>query len=158
MSPAATAAEASGQPTVSRLLLISLAPISAPISGAPISAPISGKIEARRGNDEAAEERFLVARAGFLEQRNAYDAAMVSLEDLAVTYLRQGRTAEVRQLAEEMVAVFQEPNLPEDALRALRLCAAAAQREELTAAMARGCAAQIRRVIRPEGRAAGLEG
>ncbi len=31
---------------------------------------------------------------------------MVSLEDLAVMYLRQGRTAEVKQLAEEMVAVF----------------------------------------------------
>ena len=71
---------------------------------------------------------------------------MVSLEDLAVMYLRQGRTAEVRQLAEEMIAVFQEQNLPDDALRALRLCAAAAQREELTAVMARGYAAQIRQV------------
>jgi len=72
---------------------------------------------------------------------------MVSLEDLAVMYLRQGRTAEVRQLAEEMVAVFQEQGLPDDALRALRLFAAAAQREELTAALARDCAAQIRQVV-----------
>ena len=71
---------------------------------------------------------------------------MVSLEDLAVMYLRQGRTAEVRQLADEMIAVFQEQNLPDDALRALRLCAVAAQREELTAVMARDYAAQIRQV------------
>ena len=107
---------------------------------------LRGKIEAERGEWTAAEERFLAARAGFLGQRNAYDAAMVSLEDLAVMYLRQGRTAEVRQLAEEMIAVFQEQNLPDDALRALRLCAAAAQREELTAAMARDSASQIRQV------------
>jgi tetratricopeptide (TPR) repeat protein len=107
---------------------------------------LRGKIEAGRGNETAAEERFLAARAGFLGLRNAYDAAMVSLEDLAVLYLRQGRTAEVGQLAEEMIAVFQEQNLPDDALRALRLVAVAAQREELTAAMARGCAAQLRQV------------
>jgi tetratricopeptide (TPR) repeat protein len=105
---------------------------------------LRGKIEAGRGELAVAEERFLTARAGFLGQRNAYDAAMVSLEDLAVMYLRQGRTAEVRQLAEEMIAVFQEQNLPDDALRALRLCAAAAQREELTAVMARDYASQIR--------------
>lgn len=92
-------------------------------------------------------ERFLTARAGFVGQRNAYDAAMVSLEDLVVMYLRQGRTAEVRQLAEEMIAVFQEQNLPDDALRALRLCAAAAQREKLTAVMARDYASQIRQVV-----------
>ena len=69
---------------------------------------------------------------------------MVFSEDLAVMYLRRGRTAEVRQLAEEMIAVFQAQNLPADALCALRLCAAAAQREELTAAMARDSASQIR--------------
>ena len=71
---------------------------------------------------------------------------MVSLEDLAVMYLRQGRAAEVQQLAEEMIAVFQEQDLPDDALRALRLFAAA-QREELTAAMARDYATQIRQVV-----------
>jgi tetratricopeptide (TPR) repeat protein len=108
---------------------------------------LRGKIEAGRGDEAAAEQCFLAARAGFLGQRNAYDAAMVSLEDLAVLYLRQGRTAEVRQLAEEMVAVFQEQNLPDDALRALRLCAAAARREELTAVMARGYAAEIRQIV-----------
>jgi len=108
---------------------------------------LRGKIAAGGGDDEAAEQGFLAARAGFLGQRNAYDAAMVSLEDLAVMYLRQGRTAEVKQLAEEMIAVFQEQNLPDDALRALRLFAAAAQREELTTAMARDYAAQIRQAV-----------
>jgi hypothetical protein len=72
---------------------------------------------------------------------------MVSLEDLAVMSLRQRRTAEVRQLAREMIAVFQEQNLPDDALRALRLWATAAQREELTAVMARDDASQIRQVV-----------
>ncbi len=108
---------------------------------------LRGKIDAGRGEEETAEQRFLSARAGFLRQQNAYDAAMVSLEDLAVMYLRQGRTAEVKQLAEEMIAVFQEQNLPDDALHALRLFAAAAQREELTTAMARDYAAQIRQVV-----------
>ena len=44
-------------------------------------------------------------------------------------------------------SVFQEQNLPDDALRALRLCAAAAHREELTATMAHGSAARIRQAI-----------
>jgi hypothetical protein len=46
------------------------------------------------------------ARAGFLGQWNVYDAAMVSLEDLAVMHLRQERTMEVRHLAEERIAGF----------------------------------------------------
>jgi hypothetical protein len=108
---------------------------------------LRGKIDAGRGDAASAEQHFLAARAGFLDQRNACDAALVSLEDLAALYLRQGRTAEVQPLAEELAGVFQEQNLPDDALRALRLCAAAAQREELTAVLVRHSAARIRQAF-----------
>lgn len=114
---------------------------------------LHGKIAAGLGEDEAAERHFLDARAGFMEQGISYDAAMVALEDLSALYLRQGRTAEVKGLAEEMIAVFQEQNLPHDALRAVRFLAAAAQREELTVGMVRDYAAQFRHAVshRPNG-------
>jgi hypothetical protein len=87
------------------------------------------------------------AWAGFFGKGMPYDVANVSLDDLAVMPLRQGRTAEVRHLTEEMIAVFQGQNLPDDALRAPRLFAAAAQRKETTAAMARDSASPIRQVV-----------
>ncbi|HKH47741.1 MAG TPA: hypothetical protein VKM72_24040 [Thermoanaerobaculia bacterium] len=81
---------------------------------------LRGKIAAGQGDEEAAEQRFLAARAGFLGQGYAYDAALVALEDLAVMYLRQGRTAEVKQLAKEMIAVSRELILPDGDLHNLR--------------------------------------
>lgn len=57
--------------------------------------------------------------------------------------LRQGRIAEVRQLAEERIAVFRKQNLPAATYRALRLCAAAAQREDLAAVITRDPASPI---------------
>ncbi|HEX3526143.1 MAG TPA: hypothetical protein VH988_03675 [Thermoanaerobaculia bacterium] len=60
-----------------------------------------------------------------------YDAAMVSL-DLAVLYLRWGRTAEVRRVAEEMLPIFASQDVDPEALAALALFQEAARQEQLT--------------------------
>ncbi|MFL6193587.1 MAG: hypothetical protein ACJ75H_05410, partial [Thermoanaerobaculia bacterium] len=69
-------------------------------------------------------------------QGNGYDAAMASL-DLTLLYLKEGRTADVRLLAEEMVALFEARDVHRETLAALVLFQEAARREEVTAAMVR---------------------
>jgi tetratricopeptide (TPR) repeat protein len=91
-----------------------------------------GRIALRRGDLGEAEAAFLEVRAGFLDQGIGYDAAMVSLE-LALVYLRQSRTAELRNLAEEMHAVFAAEDVHREALAALLLFQEAVRTEALTA-------------------------
>jgi hypothetical protein len=62
-----------------------------------------------------------------------YDAAMVSL-DLALLYLREGRSEDVKALAEEMLPIFQAQDVHREALAALLLFQDAARRDELTVA------------------------
>ncbi|HWM90496.1 MAG TPA: hypothetical protein VN493_06980 [Thermoanaerobaculia bacterium] len=93
---------------------------------------LRGKISAGLGSREEAERAFLEARDGFVAQGNAFDAAMVSVEDLAILYLQQGRTEEVKHLTEEMLAVFEAQDVHREALAALVLFQEAARREEVT--------------------------
>ena len=51
---------------------------------------------------------------------------------LARLYLLQGRTSEVKRLAEEMIPIFQAQDVHREALAALRLFQEAARREEVT--------------------------
>ncbi len=94
---------------------------------------LEGKLGAGLGRDGEAEERFRAARDGFLTEGSAYDAALVSLE-LAALYLHRGRCAEVRELAEEMVATFRRLGVHREAVEAAGLFARAAAQEALTAA------------------------
>lgn len=57
------------------------------------------------GDHEAAAELYLRVQEGFVEMGIAYEAALVSLE-LATLYLETGRTAEVRDLASQMLPIF----------------------------------------------------
>ena len=91
----------------------------------------------------AAERDYLATREGFISQGIGYDAAMVSL-DLAVLYLRQGRTAEVRQLAEEMLPLFEAQDVHREALATLSLFLEAARQDQLTVDMALEAAASLR--------------
>lgn len=56
-----------------------------------------------------AEQAYVEARDGFVGLGIGYEAALVSL-DLAVLYLRRGRTGSMRRVAKEMI-----PGLPEAA-------------------------------------------
>lgn len=106
---------------------------------------IAGKIAFYDGRVPEAESGFVAVREGFLAEGIGYDAAMVSL-DLALLYLREGRMAEVRRLAEEMHAVFQAQDLHAEARAALVLFQDAARRDGLTAEWIGQLAAFLRRV------------
>ena len=83
-------------------------------------------------------------RDGFIAAGNGYDAAMVSIEDLALLYVREGRVADVKRLAEEIFPIFQAQDVHREALAALVLFQDAARREELTARKVREIAAYLR--------------
>jgi tetratricopeptide (TPR) repeat protein len=93
---------------------------------------LRGKIAAGQGDLAAAEEAFLVVQQGFASAGIGYDAAMLAVGDLAPLYLLQGRTADVKRLAEEMLPIFQAQDVHREALAALMLFQEAARREELT--------------------------
>lgn len=97
---------------------------------------LRGDLARSRGEDEVAERSYREAWEGFIARGIGYDAALVGL-DLALLHLRQGRTAEVRLLAEEMFPIFQAQDVHREALAALALFQEAARREELTAELVR---------------------
>ncbi|HEX3529250.1 MAG TPA: hypothetical protein VH988_19510 [Thermoanaerobaculia bacterium] len=92
---------------------------------------LRGDIAAGTGDVLAAERAYRKTRDGFVAQGIGYDAAMVSL-DLAVLYLRQGRTDEVRRLAEEMLPIFQAQDVHREAFAALALFQEAARHDQMT--------------------------
>lgn len=81
---------------------------------------------------EQAAVAFREVRGAFLELGVDYDAALASL-DLAEVYAIQGRTSDLRCLAEEMIEVFRSRNIHREALAALAVLhqAARAERAEL---------------------------
>jgi tetratricopeptide (TPR) repeat protein len=103
---------------------------------------LRGKIAAGLGDAAEAERLFRETRDGFVRQENGYDAAMASL-DLALLYLKEGRTADVLPLAEEMAALFESRDVHREALAAVLLFQEAAERDEVTAGMVRELAARL---------------
>lgn len=93
---------------------------------------LEGKIQLGLGHESRAEAAFLEVRKGFAELEVGYGVAEVSLE-LAALYLRQGRTAEIKQLAVEMVPLFESRDLHQEAIAALMLFKRAVEMETLTA-------------------------
>jgi transcriptional regulator with XRE-family HTH domain len=65
-----------------------------------------------------------------------FDAALAGLE-LAVLYLEEGRTAEVRVLADELLAIFKAQQVHREALAAVTLFCQAARKETATVELAR---------------------
>ncbi len=93
---------------------------------------LEGMIQLGLGHESRAEAAFLEVRKGFAELEVSYGVADVSLE-LAALYLRQGRTAEIKQLAVEMVPLFESRDLHQEAIAALMLFKRAVEMETLTA-------------------------
>ena len=71
-------------------------------------------------------------RQDFLAEKIAYDYALVSLE-LAALHLEQGRTGLVKEIAEEMLWIFEGEKVHKEALAALTLFRQAATVEEARA-------------------------
>jgi transcriptional regulator with XRE-family HTH domain len=97
---------------------------------------LEGKIAAGLGRTAEAYAAFQQVRREFTARELAYDAALVSLE-LALLLLEQGRAAEVRGLAGEMVWIFRAQGVHRETLAALQLFWDAARKEEATAELAR---------------------
>jgi transcriptional regulator with XRE-family HTH domain/tetratricopeptide (TPR) repeat protein len=86
----------------------------------------------------------------FARRQIPFDAALAGLQ-LAVLYLKEGRTAEVRELAEELLAIFKAQKVHHHALAALTLFWKAARKETATVELARRLADYLYRAQhRPE--------
>ncbi|MFL6198463.1 MAG: hypothetical protein ACJ76J_04775 [Thermoanaerobaculia bacterium] len=103
---------------------------------------LRGKIARARGDFAVAEAAFLQMREGFLREGLGYDAAIVSM-DLALLYLRQGRTAELKTLAREMLPIFRSQDVHREAVAALVLFQEAVREEQITAGFVRELAAYL---------------
>lgn len=92
---------------------------------------LQGRIAAGLGRLEQAAIALSTARKAFQKHDIPYDFALVSIE-LALVYARQGQTAEVKQLAAEMVPIFKSRQIHREALAALTLFRQAVEQETLT--------------------------
>jgi tetratricopeptide (TPR) repeat protein len=105
---------------------------------------LDGKVAAGRGDIAAAEQAFLMVREGFLRQGVGYDAALVSL-DLALLYLAEGWTYQVKQLALEMRPIFESEDIHQEALAALLLFEEAVRSEAATVQLVEEVAVYLKR-------------
>jgi tetratricopeptide (TPR) repeat protein len=105
---------------------------------------VEGRVAAGLGQHEQARELLTGVRQAFLADGNAFDAALATL-DLVISFLEQGKAAEVRDLADEMVIVFRDLGVSREALAAVLLFQEAARRETATADLARDIATTLSR-------------
>jgi tetratricopeptide (TPR) repeat protein len=106
---------------------------------------VEGKISAGLGSLEQAEATFVEVRRGFLERGMEYDAALLGLELMEV-WMRQGRTAEVREMAEEVLDTFEELKVALEARRAVRFLESACRQELATPLLVQRVVSYLRRL------------
>ncbi|MDP9120396.1 MAG: hypothetical protein M3O15_03365 [Acidobacteriota bacterium] len=97
---------------------------------------LEGRVAAGLGRPGEGAAAFEQVRQEFRERGMAYDYGLVTLE-LAALHLAQGRNAEVRELAPQLVWIFEVNGIHREALAALRLFRQAALEERLTGELAR---------------------
>lgn len=103
---------------------------------------VEGRVAAGLGDTPRAHRLLSGVRRAFLAEENAYDAALATL-DLVIPCLQEGKTAEVRALAEEMMSVFRAQDVAREALAAWLLFHRAAVREAVTVELTREVAASL---------------
>ncbi|HET9211839.1 MAG TPA: tetratricopeptide repeat protein [Thermoanaerobaculia bacterium] len=97
---------------------------------------VEGKIASALGHFSEAEELLRGVQAELIECELGYDAALLSL-DLATIYASQGRGAEMRRLAEEMIPIFKSRDIHREAIAALFVFQKAAEMERVTLGLIR---------------------
>lgn len=107
---------------------------------------VKGKIAFGLGQLAQAEAAYRAARKGFQEAGDGVDAALVGLE-LAMVCARQGRTAEVKELALETLATFEALDVAREALAAALVLRRAAEAEQVSVALLRELTAKMRRSL-----------
>lgn len=105
---------------------------------------VEGRIARGLGQRGQAETLFLSARDGFLLEDAAYDTALVSL-DLAAIYAEQGRMAELKRVAQEMVPIFSSRQIHREALAALAFWRQAVEAEKAGVDLVTGVASFLKR-------------
>lgn len=105
---------------------------------------VEGKIARGLGQRDQAESLFVAARNGFLNEGAAYDVALVSL-DLASLYAEQGRMAELKRVAEEMVPIFSSRQIHREALAALSFWRQAVEAEKACVDLVAGVSSFLKR-------------
>ncbi len=108
---------------------------------------LSGRIAARLDYAVEAERTLVEVRQRCLAEGHGYDASLVTL-DLAQLYLRQGRGAEVRELAAGMIAVFLSQDVHRQAAAALAVFQRAAELDSATPLLLEEIATYLRRARR----------
>ena len=97
---------------------------------------LQGRVAAGLGQPEEALSMLAQARREFASREMDYDVALALLEEAALL-LDEGRTEEVKNLAQQLAGVFRSKGVHREALAALRLFQQAAERQEATAELAR---------------------
>src|SRR5206468_8394675 len=92
---------------------------------------VEGKVLAGLGKLGRAERTFEQVREEFLFKEREYNAALVGLE-LAAVWLRQGKVAEVRELAEETYETLRDLGVPQEAFKAVLFLREACRRQAVT--------------------------
>lgn len=103
---------------------------------------IRGRIALAQDREGEAEELFLAARAELIRKGDAVRAAVASL-DLAVLYLAQGKTADLRRMARLMGSILESAELESEALAAVVLFQRAVAAESVTDAAIRAWRRQL---------------
>lgn len=105
---------------------------------------LEARLDAAFGRRLAAIATMREVRAGFQTRRISYDTALATLE-LAALLLEQGETAEVKELAEEMLATFARQEVPVEAEKALGIFCEAAVQETATVELVRRVLGEVER-------------
>jgi hypothetical protein len=107
---------------------------------------LEGKITAGLGRKGEARSAFEQVRQDFTTRSMPYDCALASL-DLAVLNLEEGRTTEVRGMAEEMAWIFKAQDIQREVLAVLDLFCRAAKQNVATVELARRIARYLRKAM-----------
>ena len=113
---------------------------------------LEGRIAASLGQPERAEEAFKFAHRFFSERAIDIEAASACL-DLALLYARANRVSEIKQLAAEIVPVFQRQGLDREVMAALILFQHAAEKEIATLGLLQEIASYLKRTQEQPGAA-----
>jgi tetratricopeptide (TPR) repeat protein len=97
---------------------------------------VEAKVLAGLGKLGRAEWTFEQVREEFLSRERAYDAALVGLE-LAAVWLRQGKVARVRELAEETYEILRDLGVHQEAFRAVLFLREACRQQAVTLGLLR---------------------
>ena len=104
---------------------------------------LEGLIASGHGELNRAESAFLAAKEFFVEEGMALDVALVSL-DLALVFLKQSRTSELKALSVEMLGIFRRYGLNREAIAALVLFQKAVELEKVSYGLIRDLAAYLK--------------